>query len=101
LFPKHKLERIPIDDLLFSKKLNPEALTEKNIQCRQERNAQPRNMAPWLEGIKIDGRWAIIYSKYDIGCALERHQSLDCRGYTPESALRIAQAAVLYSLSPE
>ena len=101
LFPKHKLERIPIDDLLFSKKLNPEALTERNIQCRQERNAQPRNMAPWLEGIKIDGRWAIIYSKYDIGCALERHQSLDCRGYTPESALRIAQAAVLYSLSPE
>jgi hypothetical protein len=109
LFPKHKLERIPIDDLLFSKKLNgppvlggePEALTEQNIQCRQERNTQPSNMAPWLEGIKIDGRWAIIYSKYDIGCALERHQSLDCRGYTPESALKLAQAAVLYSLWPE
>lgn len=103
LFPKHKLERIPIDDLLFSEKLNGKgrALTEKNIQCRQDRNAQPRSMAPWLEGIKVDGRWAIIYSKYDIGCALERHQSLDCRGYTPESALRIAQAAVLYSLSPE
>jgi hypothetical protein len=101
LFPKRKLERIPLDDLLFSKKINPEALTAKNIVCRQERNSQPRSMAPWLEGIKIDGRWAIIYSKYDIGCALERHQSLDCRGYTPESALRIAQAAVLYSLSPE
>jgi hypothetical protein len=100
LFPKQKLQRIPINDLLFSKNL-PEALTEKNIQCRQKRNAEPRSMAPWLEGIKIDGRWVIIYSKYDIGCALERHQSLDCRGYTPESALRIAQAVVLYSLWPE
>jgi hypothetical protein len=100
LFPKHKLERIPLEDILFSKELNGEALTEKNISCRQEINGTPRHMAPWLEGIKIDGRWAVVYSKYDIGCALERHQSSDCRGYTPDSALKLATAGVLYTLRP-
>jgi hypothetical protein len=100
LFPKHKLERIPLNDPLFGRELNGVALDEKNIKCRQEKNSTPRNMPPVLEGIKIDGRWAVIYSKYDIGCALERHQSSDCVGYTPESALLLAKAAVLYSLRP-
>ena len=40
----------------------------------------------------------IIYSKYDIGCALEGHKSTDCLGHTKESALQLAGAAVLYSL---
>jgi hypothetical protein len=100
LFPKHKLERIPPSDVLFGKDLNGTALTEQNIKCRQEKNSTPRNMSPWLEGVKVDGRWAVIYSKYDIGCALERHQSSDCVGYTPDSALLLAKAAVLYTLRP-
>jgi len=55
-------------------------------------------VAPYLEGIKIDGRWAVIYSKYDIGCALEKHQSSDCLGHDHASALRLASAAVLYAM---
>ena len=46
----------------------------------------------------IDGRWAIIYSKYDVGCSLEGHKSTDCLGHSKESALQLAGAAVLYSL---
>jgi hypothetical protein len=58
-------------------------------------------MPPWLEGIKgDDGRWMVLYSKYDIGCALEGHQSLGCLGYDPASALKLARAAVLYNLRP-
>src|SRR5262249_9755571 len=57
LFPKHKLERIPLKDELFSKELNGTALTEQNIRCRQEQGAEFRNVAPFLEGIKIDNRW--------------------------------------------
>jgi hypothetical protein len=51
-----------------------------------------------LEGIKIDGRWVVVYSKYDLGCAIEGHKSADCLGYDKESALRIASAVVLYAL---
>ena len=51
-----------------------------------------------LEGIKIDGRWVVVYSKYDIGCAIEGHKAADCLGHDKDSALRIAAAVVLYSL---
>ena len=50
--------------------------------------------------MKINGHWAVIYSKYDIGCALERHTRLDCKGYTYESAIKIAGNIVIYSTLP-
>jgi hypothetical protein len=105
LLSKHKLEPInPQEELkeggLFSADLNGVALTEKNIRCRIEPKGLFHNMAPALEGIKINGRWAVIYSRYDIGCALERATSSDCLGYDPDSAQRIAGAAVLYTLRP-
>jgi hypothetical protein len=105
-YPDIKLQRIPEKDFLFSDKLNfnkrgePEALTEKNIVCRTEKGGKAANMKPFLEGVKIDGRWVIIYSKYDIGCALENNRSSDCVGYDTESAYKIAGAAALYMLRP-
>lgn len=53
---------------------------------------------PVLEGVEIDGRLAVIYSKYDLGCAMERQQSIACRGYTHDSAIRIATNIVIYAL---
>jgi hypothetical protein len=100
LFPDHKLERVPPGDELFGKELNGETITEQNTRCRRQRNGPMQAMTPWLEGIKIDGRWVLLYSKYDLGCALERHQASDCVGYDHASALRIAGAAVLYLLRP-
>ena len=59
---------------------------------------------PFLEGIEIvnegetEGRLAVIYSKYDISCALERQATAACAGYTQEDATRIAMNVVLYAL---
>jgi hypothetical protein len=101
LFPKNALKQVPLNDGLFGEDINKEALTEANIKCRLDSKEPPRPMAPWLEGIQNeDGRWMVLYSKYDIGCALEGHQSLGCLGYDPPSALKLARAAVLYSLRP-
>jgi len=55
---------------------------------------------PLLEGVKINDHWAIIYSKFDIGCALERHTGMDCKGYTHESAVKIAANIVIYATLP-
>ncbi|MBY0524307.1 MAG: DUF4159 domain-containing protein [Gemmataceae bacterium] len=97
LFPENKLEPIPADDPLFSKELNGTAIT--TVRCRREGgDAGYKDVAPALEGIKIDGRWVVIYSKYDLGCAIEKHQSTDCLGYDHASALRLAGAIVLYAL---
>ena len=101
MFPDSKLELIPTNDVLYSARLNGEAIT--TVKRREkatglEQDAGYEELPPRLEGIKLDGRWVVIYSKYDIGCALEGHKSSDCLGHTPESAKKLAAAAVLYSL---
>ena len=98
-FPKQSLEVIPETDFLYGADLNGEAITA--VRCRTETDGADKNYRdtkPLLEGIKIDGRWAVIYSKYDIGCALEKNKSSDCKGYDPDSAMKLATAALLYSL---
>jgi hypothetical protein len=102
IFPGQKLEAIPLNDELFSKELNGVAIT--SVRCRREAangdkaETEFRNVAPALEGIKVNGRWAVIYSKYDIGCALEKHQSTDCKGHDHASAVLLGKAAVLYAM---
>ena len=104
LFPKEKLVRLPADakerDPLFGAKLNGESLSAENIKCRTQPGGKVTAMEPFLEGIKIDGRWVVLYSKYDIGCALEGSTSADCVGYDHDSALRIATAVVRYNTQP-
>ena len=95
LFPQGKFERIPLDDYLFSAELNGKAI--KTVMCRRDK-AEYESVPPYLEGVKVDGRWAVIYSKFDIGCALEKHSSTDCKGHTHDSALEIGSAIVLYAL---
>ena len=103
MFPGQKLEVIPPGDELYSARLNGGAAitTVKRREKAGEAGAADngyKDLPPHLEGIKIDGRWVVIYSKYDLGCALEGHKSTDCLGHTRESALQLATAAVLYAL---
>jgi hypothetical protein len=76
----------------------------KSVRCRRElpdgKGPQPemQDYKVYLEGIKVDGRWVVIYSKYDLGCAIEGHKAGDCLGYDKDSAIRIASAVVLYAL---
>jgi hypothetical protein len=95
LFPDKPLVPIPKDDELFTAEVG---LDLKESQYTKA--AGGGKDYPQLEGVKINGHWSIIYSKYDIGCALERHSGLDCKGYTYESALRIAANIVIYSTLP-
>jgi hypothetical protein len=98
---KLKLEPIPVTDELFGAELNGSAIKLVNRRQmgaggRVERTYQP--VPPALEGVKYKGRWIVIYSRYDIGCALESHTSPDCLGHDHESALRLARAALLYAV---
>jgi hypothetical protein len=102
LFPDKKLEPIPLVDELYGKELNGTAIT--SVRCRTDtptesgQGGEFRSVAPSLQGVKLGNRWVIIYSKYDIGCALEKHQSTDCLGHDHDSALKLGSAAVLYAL---
>ena len=95
VFPDHPLEPIlPTDDFFAHPAGYDLSQSELN------KAAGGRKGPPQLEGVKVDGHWAIIYSKYDLGCALERHAGIDCKGYTHDSAVRIATNIVIYATMP-
>lgn len=96
-FPSAKLETIPLDDTLYTDSLPGEKITTVKRREKADNQGMP-SLPPALEGVKVDGRWVVIYSKYDIGCAIEGHKSTDCLGHDRDSALKLAAAALLYSL---
>lgn len=99
LYPDRKLEPIDLKDYLFSESLNGRAITTvkgRRAHVDGKATLEYEDMAPELEGIKIGNRWVVIYSKYDIGCALEKAKSSACLGYDHESAKLLGAAAVLY-----
>lgn len=101
LYPDRKLEPIKTDDYLFSEELNGRAITSvkgRREQVEGKATLEYEDMQPEFEGIKVGNRWVVIYSKYDIGCALEKAKSSACRGYDHESAKLLAAAAVLYEI---
>ena len=105
IFPDRKLERIPVDDPLLSTTYGGFDL--RIVSRRDPASGRPAagrwrprssKVPPDLEGIKFGDRWGVIFSQYDLSCALEKHDSLECRGYTREDAARIGLNVVLYSL---
>ena len=103
LMPEHKLEPIPTDDPLFT------AAEYGGFDIRQVTLREPagsdgplkagkRQITPKLEGVRIGDRWAVIFSPYDLSCALEKQNSLECTGYSREDAEKIALNVILYSL---
>ncbi len=103
MFPDHKLTRIPATHELFTTKV---AHDLRNVRRRDPEGGDPGKPfkpttvvgEPVLEGIEIDGRYVVVYSKYDLSCALERQASAACAGYLPEDAIKIAVNVVMYSL---
>ena len=107
ILPSAPLERIPVSDPLFSDVAGKFDLHQVSRRDPVERQGdQPlrtrvRKVEPELEGSQVDGRWAVIFSPYDISCALEQHEALECRGYTREDAARLGLNVLMYSLSPD
>lgn len=95
LYPDNPLVPIPPDDDIYTTQIGYDLSKVQYTKAAGGREGRAE-----LEGIKIGNRWAVIYSKYDLGCALERHQGLDCKGYNYESALKIATNIVIYSTLP-
>jgi len=101
MFPDQTLERIPIEHELMTTPFDIREVTRRLPAVN--RPGQPletisQKSEPVLYGITIDGRLAVIYSPYDLSCALERQASLVCNGYEPKDALHIAMNIVIYSM---
>lgn len=103
LFPAEALEQIPVDHVIFTSQVGHELKTVLRRTRASGNPNQPigseiKEVEPYLEGIKIGSRYAVIYSKYDISCALENQSTLSCIGYEPKSAAQLATNMLLYSV---
>jgi hypothetical protein len=103
--PGHQLQAIPATDPIFTTAFGGYDIRHVSLRDPQSTDStQPvtanlRQVEPQLEGIKLDDRWAVDFSPFDISCALESHQGIGCRGYTPQDAARIGLNVLLYSLN--
>lgn len=98
-----KLRRIPVDHEIFTDRIGHDIRKVRRRAPLSDNPNRPLDAAveevsPILEAIEIDGRIAVVYSKYDISCALEQQASVACAGYVPEDAARIAVNVVLYGM---
>ena len=103
ILPGKPLEEIPADDPIFT------ASEYGGYDIREVTLREPaggdgplgvrkRQTTPRLEGIRLGDRWAVIFSPYDLSCALEKQNSMECSGYGRDDAEKIALNIVLYSL---
>ena len=103
MFPDNPLEPIPASHALFTSDLggfNLSTVTRRDPQRGKKGRVEDvlRKVPPALDGIRIGNRYAVIFSRFDLSCALEKQNTLECRGYIREDAAKIGVNILLYSL---
>ena len=106
VFPNAQWEQIPPGDPMFAGNYGGfnidtlEVRLPERVPGQQRTLVQNRHQQPELFGIRLSDqdRWLVVFSPYDVSCALEKTNSLECRGYTQHSALRLATNVILYAL---
>lgn len=97
LFPDAPLQPLPPEHPIIA---GSPGVPLPRVTYRQALLAeQPTLNTVQLEGIELDGRTAIVYSPYGLGCGVDGHQCYACRGLVSEDALKLAGNIVLYALS--
>lgn len=103
IFPENILTRLTGDDPLLTDHCggyNIQRMTLRIPQRAPGRRAEvvAREVVPELEGIRIDNRWGIVFSPYDVSCALEGMTTMECQGYAEEDAFKLGLNAILYAV---
>jgi hypothetical protein len=104
IFPGKSLQRIPPEHPLFTRSYRGFDLPKVTLRDPQVRSgddplrANLTQISPLLEGLTIDDRLVVIFSPYDLSCALENGASLECKGYVKEDAARLATNVILFAL---
>jgi hypothetical protein len=104
IFPDQRLTQIPDTHVLLTDQfqgfdLSSVTLRDPEVRSEDEPlRAKLRRIKPLLEGVEVDGRLVVVFSPYDLSCALENHASLECKGYTKADAARIGVNVILFAL---
>jgi len=95
VLPESRLERLPADHPLYHCHHD---ITRVDYTPRVREDYGPFD-TPELEGISIDGRLAVIYSKFDLGNGWEQFPHAYSYGLRDDSALQIGTNILVYAVT--
>lgn len=95
VLPDSRLETLPGDHPLYHT-LNDIHTVEYTPLVERDFG---RTTAPTLEGISIDGKLAVVYSRFDLGDGWEMFPHPFSRGYASQDALKIGVNVLVYALT--
>ena len=102
-FPEQPLTPVPAGDRLFTPAFGGadiRTVTRRTPRSGAAGNAQKGTSegSPVLEAVTVGGRYAVLFTPYDISCALET-EPIGCSGYSRKDSMLIAINLLLYSLN--
>ena len=96
------LKAIPADHEIWTDASYGAPLTNLTLRIKGPDGTFPDKgdpiAAPQMDYVTFDGRLAVVFSPYDLSCAMENKSVSSCSGYTRKDAAKIARKIVLYSL---
>jgi hypothetical protein len=96
LFPQQKLERLALEHPVFQ---NPFHIEKVEYKPAARQRFPEAGDQPFLEGVTVNGRLALVYSRFNIGCELQGHPCPGCVGVRGAGAYQLAVNILLYALS--
>ena len=99
LFPEAELKPLPPDHPLYDPKMGLPLGELRYRQVLADELKSRGTTQPPLEAVTLEGRTAILYSKYDFCCGLEGDNPYSCRGYVDADAQKLAINLILYAVS--
>jgi hypothetical protein len=94
LLPEHKLERIPTSSPVYHEPFVLEPEPNRALAELLENDG-----ADYLRGVRIEERYAVIYSRWDFGCAMDGHLEPDIPGFDATFAYQLMANIVSYALT--
>lgn len=96
LYPNQPLERLPLSHGIFEAPFKIEHVTYKE---RVAAKFPKLGSEPYLEGVTVNQRLLIVYSRFNLGCELQGNPMPLSLGVKGESAYRLAVNTLVYALS--
>ncbi len=96
-FPEAELRRLDLEHPIF--RGQPGFPIETVGYKEAVRQREPSLEEPVLWGLEVDGRLAVVYSPYALGCGLDGHTCYNCQGLLDSDARKLTANIVLYALT--
>ena len=104
IFKNNPLMSIPANDPIWTTKYGG-----YDVTLVTRRDPQPadrgaglksalRRVPPEFKAVRMNNRYGVIFSAFDLSCALEKQDSVECRGYAREDAARMGINVLRYAM---